>query len=93
LEEEGNEYFSGYNDESEMYVQRADDVIVSIRESQYQYMGGAHPMSAYGGINIDPVAGELLTVNDVFPDSSKLVEVLSNKLIEKYGEDVFYPSP
>lgn len=93
LEEEGNEYFSGYNDESEMYVQRADDVIVSIRESQYQYMGGAHPMSAYGGINIDPVAGELLTVNDVFPDSSKLVEVLSNKLIEKYGEDVFYTSP
>lgn len=93
LEEEKNEYFGGYKDESKLYVQRADDVIVSIRENQYQYTGGAHPMSIFTGINIDPVTGETLTVSDVFTDSTILIEVLSEKLIEKYGEDLFYTSP
>ena len=93
MEEEGNEYFNGYKDELKLYVQRADDVIVSIRENQYQYTGGAHPMSAFAGINIDPVTGKILTISDVFMDSTMLIEVLSEKLIEKYGEDLFYTSP
>ena len=93
LTEDGNEYFGGFQDESKIYVQRADDVIISIRESAYQYTGGAHPMYSFGGININPTTGEVLQITDIFKDFSKLIEVLSEKLTNKYGEEWFYSSP
>lgn len=93
MEEEENEYFNGYKDDSKMYVQRADDVIVSVKENAYQYTGGAHPMYAMSGLNIDPVTGEQLFITDVVTDFSKLVNVLNDKLIEKYGEETFYSVP
>ena len=92
-EEEGNEYFDGYTDELALYVQRADNLIVSVRQDEYQYTGGAHPMYATGGFNIDPLTGENLTISDVVTDFSGLVELLGEKLVEKYGEDIFYDSP
>lgn len=58
-EEDGvNEEFYGYTNECEFFVQRADNQILSIRETYYEYTGGARPMSGNFGENFDPVTGK-----------------------------------
>lgn len=88
-----NEDFYGYTSECEFFVQRADDQMLSIRETYYEYTGGARPMSGNFGENFDTATGKRLLITDVVKDLPQLIEILDEKLIEKYGEEAFYDAP
>ena len=92
-EKDGNEYFYGYEDRLELSVQRADNLIVSVRQDQYQYTGAMRPLYASVGFNIDPCTGEKLTITDIVTDFSMLLDVLGKKLTDHYDEEMFYEPP
>lgn len=75
-----------------IYMQRADNKLVSYLEEKEVYSGGMHPESVYKSFNLDPETGKELLITDVITDVDKLPEILSASLCEKYdyvnfGED------
>jgi len=90
-EMEGDEFYPAYcTSESEIYVQRADNRIVSIFESVYAHTGGAHPNYYVNGINLNPHTGEETKLEEVLTNTKDLPSVLSNKITEKYQDVAFY---
>lgn len=81
--------FSGFADEWTSEIIRADSRLVSIRQDQYTYSGGAHPMYGSLGVNIDTASGKRLTISDVVTDFEKFTELVESSLSEDY-EEVFY---
>lgn len=81
------EYFYEYNSNSSYLVQRADDLIFSVREDGNEYIGGAHGMYGIWGINFDPSTGEELTLTDVCVKVEELPAIISEKVIENYADE------
>lgn len=81
------EYFYGYSGNSSFLVQRADDLVLSIREDGNEYTGGAHGMYGIFGINYDPSTGDELTLTDVCTKVEELPARLSEKVIENYANE------
>jgi len=87
---EMGEYFYGFTNDSDYFVQRADNRILSIREDFSEYYGGAHGMYGTVGHVIDTVTGERLGLGDVITDTDAVPGILSEKLQEKYPDDITY---
>ena len=81
------EYFYEYSSNSSYSVQRADNLILSIREDGNEYTGGAHGMYGVWGINYDPATGEELPLADVCIKVEELPAILSQKVIENYADE------
>lgn len=79
----GEMYFS---DETEASAVRADSAVFSVLYDFWTYTGGAHGSFAKKGVNYDTKSGEKLKVSDVITDMDKLTEILSERLMESYGE-------
>ena len=71
--------------ESKYYVQRSDDVMLSVREDVYAFTGGAHPNTGTFGINIDCESGEELKLSDVLTDTKHALEIAADMLNEEYS--------
>lgn len=90
-EMEGDMYNPAYcQAESDVYMQRADNHIVSLLESVYQYTGGAHPNYFVMGRNYNTNTGETVQLTDVLEDTSDLPSILEKKITEKYADVTFY---
>ena len=76
------EYFYEYSSNNKYSVQRADNLILSVREDYNEYTGGVHGMYGICGINYDPSTGEELTLTDVCTKIDELPAILSKKVIE-----------
>ncbi len=83
------EYFGGYTFESRYTVQRADSLILSIREDHSAYTGGVHPNYGAVGMTYDTATGVRLELTDVLTDTDSLDEILTEKIREKYSFDSF----
>ena len=81
------EYFYEYSSNSSYLVQRADNLILSIREDGNEYIGGAHGMYGVWGINYEPSTGKELTLADVCTKVDELPAILSEKVIENYADE------
>ena len=81
------EYFVEYSSNSSYSVQRADNLILSVREDGNEYTGGAHGMYGIWGVNYDPSTGEELTLADVCAKVEELPAILSEKVIENYADE------
>lgn len=81
------EYFYEYSSNNSYSVQRADSLILSIREDGNEYTGGAHGMYGIWGINYEPSTGEELTLADVCIKVEELPAILSRKVIENYADE------
>lgn len=86
--DEMGEYFYPFNSDSFYYVQRADDRMVSIREDWDEYYGGVHGMYGTIGHVFDTATGERLTLDDVIKDTDVIPAILTEKLEEKYPDDI-----
>lgn len=87
----GDEYNPVYcQSESKLYMQRADNHIVSFLESIYRYTGGAHPDYFVIGRNYNPNTGEKVALSDVLTDTKDLPSVLEKKITDKYSDVSFY---
>ena len=78
--------FAGYTSTENLYIERADQHVLSMLSSKDVYSGGPHPSTAYQTWNIDPATGETLKLSDVCTDVDSLMALLQEKVTEKYPE-------
>lgn len=76
--------------EAKVYIQRADNYIVSFLESVNKYTGGVHPDYFVNGINYNTGTGKKAELTEILNDISNLPSILENKICEKYSEVAFY---
>ena len=82
--------FGGFYRDTEYWVQRADQHMVSILEEFSDYSGGAHGMYGCSGVNYDTETGKELWINDIIKQTDLLTGIITDKLYDKYSQDTFY---
>ena len=81
--------FSGdapYSSETTAEIIRFDEHLLSIKLSFYDFSGGVHPMHAVASVNLDPVTGKEITLQDVLADTKGAPEIIKKELYEKYPD-------
>ena len=82
---EGDEYNPLYLEgQSNVYLQRADTMIVSFLEDVFVNSGGVHPDYHYITSNFNPQTGEKLVLTDVMKSLKGLPDILEGELCIKY---------
>lgn len=67
-----------------IYLQRADQAVLSYRSDSEIFGGGIHADYGTAGVNLDPDTGRELALSDVAADRDALLALLAEKLEEKY---------
>lgn len=75
-----------YYVDTDAAVTRSDDVVFSIADTTYTFMGGPHPNTDFNCYNIDSETGKVLTISDVVTDKAALIDALDKKLHEDYPD-------
>lgn len=70
-------------------VQRADNIIFSIRSDFDEFSGGAHSIYGSGGYNFDTASGKKLVVTDVVTDFSAVYSILIKQIKAESSERVY----
>ncbi len=91
-EAQGARYFGPYQRSHELYVRRADALVVSLLEFGYEYSGGVHGMYGVSGANFDARTGKRLALSDVFTDLPALAEAIKQQLGFDYPDAPFRQS-
>ncbi len=86
-------YVSMFTSKQSVNVVRADKNVLSYVEYVSEYTGGAHPLHGEIGINLDPETGNELKLSEVLTDTDGIYAILTEKLLDKYGEDFFFSNP
>lgn len=87
--QEDPDYFGGFTLSSKYTVQRADSLLLSIREDFGSYTGGVHANYGVMGWNFDTATGAQLGLEDVLTDTDGLADILAKKIREKYTFEPF----
>lgn len=87
------EYFGSFTSSSEYAIQRADSLILSIREDYDSYTGGVHGNYGSMGWNFDTATGARFELTDILTNTDRLDEILSEKISAKYTFDPFESLP
>lgn len=73
----------------------ASSSVVSVELMLWQYTGGAHGLPVTVGVNVNPVSGIVLTLDDALSMIGKTLEEVSRDALaqvrESLGEDVIFP--
>ena len=80
-----------YTIQNQCCVRRADETAVSFLYSDYSYAGGVHGGTIVSSGNYDVKTGKEIVLADIVKDQDGLVEALKKELLDKYGEDTFFP--
>ena len=67
-------------------TERADKSIISLSETDYYNLGGAHPSTEYRGINIDTQTGKSLVLSDITTDMNKLAKIIADTIRKNYPD-------
>ena len=78
-----------FYDRTELIICRADSVVLSVLENSEDYMGGAHGMYGYFGVNFDSETGKILKITDVCTNTEFLVKAILTRLHEDSPESPF----
>ena len=87
------EEFNGYTASTKAYIHRADEKILSVRMYHDEYTGGAHPNYGVTALNYDVATGEVLALDEVITDVSRLADTLADKIRRKYDFEDFEDLP
>lgn len=89
--EYGPDMFMGpYVAESDMYIRRADNQVLSVAESCFAYAGGAHGNTYYTSVNFDVQTGEEISLESVITDMDSLPAILAIEIQDKYKDLTFW---
>lgn len=80
--EGGYEVYTPYSTECSFYVNRADNRVLSLGKSGYDYWGGAHGTGYSTGCNYNARTGEELRIQDVVTDVDTLAGLIEAKVYE-----------
>jgi hypothetical protein len=76
--------------QSDLYVRRADEKVLSLLELSSSYEGGVHGMYGFSGYNFDSRTGEKLTLDSVFRNTEDLPGLIAGSLWKTYPEKSFF---
>ena len=85
MAEEIGHYFEGYTYSVVSSVQRADNLILSVR-CDYDSYTGFRPYHGTYCLNLDAETGEVITIDQLIADLEKLPGILEQELREKYSD-------
>ena len=80
--EGGYEVYTPYSTECSFYVNRADNRVLSLEKSGYDYWGGAHGTGYSTGCNYNARTGEELRIQDVVTDVDTFAGLIEAKVYE-----------
>lgn len=80
--EGGYEVYTPYSTECSFYVNRADNRVLSLGKSGYDYWGGAHGTGYSTGRNYNARTGEELRIQDVVTDVDTFAGLIEAKVYE-----------
>ena len=80
--EGGYEVYTPYSTECSFYVNRADNRVLSLGKSGYDYWGGAHGTGYSTGCNYNARTGEELRIQDVVTDVDMFAGLIEAKVYE-----------
>lgn len=80
--EGGYEVYTPYSTECSFYVNRADNRVLSLGKSGYDYWGGAHGTGYSTGYNYNARTGEELRIQDVVTDVDTFAGLIEAKVYE-----------
>jgi len=83
------DFFGGFTYESAYTVQRADSLILSLREDFSSYTGGVHGYYGVLGYNFDTATGAPLTLEDVLTNTEGLDKIIAERIRAKYAFEPF----
>ncbi|MBR5636844.1 MAG: DUF3298 domain-containing protein [Pseudobutyrivibrio sp.] len=75
--------------ESDLFLRRADQKVVSYVDQLTEYTAGAHGFTSYKGYNFDVQAGKEIQLEDVITDEAAFKKDLANALLAKYTSENF----
>ncbi len=84
----GEDIDTPYASEVTVDILRADDTMLTIMASSYDYAGGAHPMHGDRSDSIDVTTGKLLSLKDVLKDDESAPQAIMDELYAAYPQGV-----
>lgn len=84
------DYFGAFYSNSDLLIRRADSTVFSLLNDSSDYLGGAHGMYGWIGVNFDVETGKRLTISDVCTNADKLIELIIKRLRADYDERHFF---
>ena len=88
-ENDGEELGWYFYQSTEYFLQRADDVIVSLLSNYEDYTGGVHGYYSTFGYNIDPKTGKDVAFSDIVTDRASFDKLIYDSLVENYPEEIY----
>jgi len=88
----GATFFPAFEDKSDIYVRRADSLVVSLLEFSSSYMGGAHGMYGFTGKTFDTYTGKEMQLTDVFTSQTAMTDAIKQQLMFDYPKASFQES-
>ena len=88
----GAPFFPAFESFGDVYVRRADSLVVSLLESNYSYMGGVHGISGFTGKTYDAYTGREMQLADVFTSQTAMTDAIKQQLMFDYPNASFQES-
>ncbi len=88
----GAAFFPAFEDNRDIYVRRADSLVVSLLESGSSYMGGAHGMYGFTGKTFDTYTGKEMQLTDIFASPTAMTDAIKQQLMFDYPKASFQAS-
>lgn len=85
----GIEGFDTLVSTSDVYVRRADEVVLSILNDCYDYNGMNDGVRGFSGDNYDVATGKMIFLPDVVTDMDELAKTVEAELFSAYGKASF----
>ncbi len=85
----GADFFPAFEDNRDIYVRRADSLVVSMLEFGSSYMGGAHGMYGFTGKTFDTYTGREMQLTDIFTSPTAMTNAIKRQLMFDYPKASF----
>ena len=81
---------NGWESELTVTAVRADETVLSLTQTEYTWLGGAHPYTYITGITYDTKTGKELSLKDIAADYDGIYDYVCKKLPEENEPDMFF---
>ena len=81
---------NGWESELTLTAVRADETVLCLRQTDYSWLGGAHPNTCITGITYDTQTGAELSLKDIANDYDGIYEYVLERLAKEYDPNMFF---
>ena len=81
---------NGWESELTLTAVRADETVLCLRQTDYSWLGGAHPNTCITGITYDTQTGAELSLKDIANDYDGIYEYVLERLAKEHDPNMFF---